>query len=474
MVRIPTLCRRAAVLVAVTFRPFLKPTFTARPAGDFSSQRRLSSERRLSSQPGMFDESEGTGFSGFGFAGLYDGGVTRQLKVPVAILAGFLGAGKTTLVRHILQNREGMKVGVVVNDVAEANVDSVMLNFEEADGIVGLQNGCACCSGRDDLFARLDELVQSTGSGRAQSRPFDHIIVELSGVAEPENIARELEAMARRNEPVMKRIFLAGIIAVVDASTFWDIYNSPDAGSESRLPLSVLLVSQLESADTVIINKLDLVTPAELQRLLALLQHLCPRARFFQTTGGALPLRTLLSAQPVEIEMPAYVPSLPIRHSLAVSCAAAAAELADDDSGHGHSHSGGVPEQHARFGLASFVYRRQDRPFNAERLAAVVRQLPVLAADFDFPLASGPLQPTEAFHGVLRSKGFVKLMGEDKDLFYWSHAGRRVHLARVSETKKGGSFAVPTGQELVFIGSDLNKASIIRLLDSCLESDARL
>merc|ERR1740138_1043770 len=84
-------------------------------------------------------------------------------KVPVTILCGFLGAGKTTMVRHILQNREGLKVGVVVNDVAEANIDSEVLAFEDADGIVGLQNGCACCSGRDDLFARLQDLVDSSG-----------------------------------------------------------------------------------------------------------------------------------------------------------------------------------------------------------------------------------------------------------------------------------------------------------------------
>merc|ERR1719235_161937 len=91
-------------------------------------------------------------------------------RVPVSILCGFLGAGKTSLVQHILRNREGLKVGVVVNDIAEANVDSELLKFEDADGIMGLQNGCACCSGRDDLFTRLEQLVNSRGvSKRDQS-----------------------------------------------------------------------------------------------------------------------------------------------------------------------------------------------------------------------------------------------------------------------------------------------------------------
>merc|ERR1719162_2661443 len=116
----------------------------------------------------MLDFDDGMGGLGGEFGGGYKSGLGGSAarsppRVPVTILCGFLGAGKTTMVRHILQNREGMKVGVVVNDMAEANIDSEVLAFEDADGIVGLQNGCACCSGRDDLFARLQELVDGEG-----------------------------------------------------------------------------------------------------------------------------------------------------------------------------------------------------------------------------------------------------------------------------------------------------------------------
>lgn len=484
--------------------------------------------------PGMLDFDDGLGGGAFGggtFGGGYGGGLGHGLggggggigrsspppkKVPVSILCGFLGAGKTSMVQHILRNREGLKVGVVVNDVAEANVDSQVLNFEEADGIVGLQNGCACCSGRDDLFARLEELVESSGITKLD-KPWDRLVVECSGVAEPESIARELEAMGRRGEPVMKRIFLAGIICVVDASTFRESYNSPDAGDADRLPLSALLVSQLESSDTVIVNKTDLVSPEELAELTQLLAALSPNARRLESMRGALPLRTLLPAEPVDLDMPAYVPSLANRHGVAVrsaekqqallarrrelSAAAGASEGTGDGHGHGHGdghgghgHDGPVHDgeacdlagcdgkhgegghshtssadkpRHDRYGLASFVYR-SERKFCPGPLAALARKLPVVAADVAaLPGAGdagpGNVAPAVAFAGVLRSKGFVRVSG-GQVAYYWSHAGKRL---QVSESPG----APGKGQELVFIGSGMDEGAIVRALDECLEAD---
>jgi len=454
----------------------------------------------------------GLGGFGGGFGGsMRRGGARPPPKVPVSILCGFLGAGKTTMVQHILRNREGLKVGVVVNDVAEANVDSEVLRLDDADGIVGLQNGCACCSGRDDLFARLQELVESSGVSKLE-RPWDRLVVECSGVAEPESIARELEAMGRRGEPVMRRIFLAGIICVVDASTFWETYNSDDAGSADRQPLSALLMSQLESADTVIVNKSDLVAPEQLERLKELLVTLSPNARLLPATRGALPLRTLLPAEPVDLDMPAYVPTLANRHSVAVqhaklaqgpASAAAAAKAEEHGGGHEHGHDRGhdqghdqghehghghghshdhshghghsaadcavcaaesIAARHARYGLTSFVYRCADRAFDPAQLAAASRQLPVVAAELEFPgAAAGAPAPAKAFEGVLRSKGFVRLAGCEA-AYYWSHAGRRLQVSAAPG-------APGKGQELVFIGAGMDQAAITQTLDGCLEAD---
>ncbi|CAK0841948.1 unnamed protein product, partial [Prorocentrum cordatum] len=420
----------------------------------------------------------------------------------VTILTGFLGAGKTTLVRHILRNREGLKVGVVINDVAEANIDSEVLAFEDADGIVGLQNGCACCSGRDDLFARLQDLVESTGNSKLD-RGWDRLVVECSGVAEPENIARELEAMARRGEPVMKRVFLAGIVCVIDASTFHETYSAAEAVQPGKQPLSVLLASQLESSDTVVVNKTDLVDEPALARLRELILALTPTARFIATSRGEVILRTLMPAEPVGLDMPAYVPTLANRHSVAVQSAARAAarqaavpaagggapgghahargghaghghaERGHAEHGHGghshgehgpsgHSHGEGAADcdacreeaSHARFGISSFVYRCADRQFDPERLAAVARQLPVAVADVGFAGATaGAPAPTAAFRGVLRSKGFVRVAGSEGAL-YWSHAGRQLQVAPAP-----GAAPCPC-QELVFIGAGMDQAGI--------------
>jgi G3E family GTPase len=203
--------------------------------------------------------------------------------------------------------------------------------------------GCACCSGRDDLFARLQELAISSGVTK-RDRGWDRLVVECSGVAEPESIAYELKQMGLRKDPLMKHVFLAGIICLVDASTFWLNFHAsgpatlpPGRRSDENKnagtnlgnaptqlkPLSSLLVSQLESSDTVVLNKLDLINAEELRRIQALLSRLCPNARHFATSRGELRLRSLLAAEPIGsgFDMPAYVPTLASRHSVALTAA---------------------------------------------------------------------------------------------------------------------------------------------------------
>jgi len=395
-------------------------------------------------------------------------------RVPCSIICGFLGAGKTTVVQHILRNRENLKVGIVVNDIAEANVDSAVLSFEDADGIIGLQNGCVCCSGRDDLFTRLLELVESEGTHKL-TKGWDRLVVECSGVAEPVSIAQELEAMAKRGEPLLKRTFLAGIICVIDASTFDQMLHAPDSAETPELaartmPLAALLVSQVEEADTIVISKCDLVEPSALQELKSLLKSLNSRAQQLEAVQGNLPLRQLLPAEPVPFEMPAYVPTLEARHAAAVKSASSA-------HGHGHGH-GSCSHGHGHGSCAtcpapaqatnhdtiqSFVYS-QDRLFDAAKLVEVLCSLPVSSLEIASGWAEGPMQPNPAprFDGLLRSKGFLHVSGDDR-AYYWSHAGQCLQVTAV-----GKPSASSEAQELVFIGIGLDEPAIRTALDSCL------
>jgi len=288
-------------------------------------------------------------------------------------------------------------------------------------------------------------------------------------------IARELEAMAKRKEPVMRRIFLAGIVCVIDASTFWGFYHSTHMGSEDHAPLSQLLVSQVESSDSLIINKKDLVSEDEFRKISDLVCTLSPNARNLPATRGNIPLSTLLPAVPINLEMPAYVPSLLNRHNVAVRHAEKHSDFHHNSHGHGHScghdhardHEHGEdcvhskePGNEAIYGLSSFVYRRQAL-FNASRLAAAARQLPVTAVELGFHKKVDDAAPSGVLAGVLRSKGFIRVSGNEAPHF-WSHAGKRLEVAECS--------AAPCrGQELVLIGVDMDKVAITALLDNCLE-----
>jgi len=407
------------------------------------------------------DEFGGMGGDEFGASFSFgEPGTQRTLRVPVTILCGFLGAGKTTVVQHILRNREGLKVGVVVNDIAEANIDSAMLAFEDADGIVGLQNGCACCSGRDDLFTRLEQLVESAGNSKLD-QPWDRLVVECSGAAQPLGIAEQLEAMAAAGHPLMKRIFLAGIVCVLDGSCFLNQYNADDTepATDHGEWLPALLTAQLECADTVVINKTDLMQAEELGQLTTMLASLNCNARRFETSFGAVPLRGLLPAQPLDLETMPYVPTLWSRHGIAVK------GVENNCGSCGHAHHGECKSGH-HAGIVSFVYTRRDQVLDRDKMTQFVQQgFPV--AEVRLPWAGVVPGQADAegqpLGRILRSKGFVQFGGDDAR-YYWSHAGRQLVLSDCAAAKSH------KGVQIVFIGHQdhLNQDAIVQALDSCI------
>jgi G3E family GTPase len=228
---------------------------------------------------------------------------TIQKPIPVTILSGFLGAGKTTLLSHLLKNTEGYKIGVIVNDVAAVNVDAkLMRDAEQGQGagkldMIELSNGCACCSAGDDLFGAMAELVSNC---MMRGELYDHIVFEASGVAEPKLLRAAFQEAGQSGWPLMRHVRLENMVTVVDATNFLELYASTEKVSEradlggdellkdepglevwalpEELPptpsVVQLLIEQVETADVLVLNKVDGVDAAGLAYLSDALGHI--------------------------------------------------------------------------------------------------------------------------------------------------------------------------------------------------------
>ena len=422
--------------------------------------------------------------------------LNKKKLIPVSLLTGYLGSGKTTLLNQVLSNQKGYKVAVIVNDIGEVNIDASLIQkggnvTQKDENLVPLSNGCICCTLKVDLMKQIISL--------AQSKKFDYILIEASGICEPGPIAGSICMLDGTDETVNLPAvaYLDNITTVVDAKRMADEFGCGDALLNENMDeedIENLLVQQIEYCTTIVLNKTDLVTDEEKKNVISVIKALQPKAKIIETTYGNVDVDDILSTGRFDYEI--------ILESAGwIQAMQGEGENSEDndeheehhhehdDHDHEHEHNHDEHEEHEHhghhhhhhhhdegeaeeYGIGTFVYQNV-KPFSKQKFE-------------EFVFAKWPKE-------VIRAKGLFWIADDPQTAYIFEQSGKQKTatddgkwIAAFPEYERKQILQMNPDiaeawhpvygdrvNKLVFIGRNMDKDAIIKALDDCISDEAK-
>ena len=411
--------------------------------------------------------------------------MSQNKTVPITVLTGYLGAGKTTLINHVLTNQEGFKVAVIVNDIGEVNIDADLIAKggvvqEEDASLVPLQNGCICCTLKVDLMQQIVDIIKT--------KKFDYILIEASGVCEPLPIAQTITVLsdqtAQYGLPQICR--LDNVVTVVDALRLRDEFNCGDNLVKKEIEeedIENLLIQQIEFCNKIILNKVDELSEDELNKVKAIIRSLQPKAEIIETNFGKVDVNKILDTNSFNFEeastSAAWIEELnrtdneedededDDEHEHHHHEHDEHEEEHDHEHGHHHHHHHHGEGETEEYGIGTFVYFRR-APFNRD--------------EFDKFASNFP-------KNIIRCKGIIWFSDEPEHSYVFEQSGKQIGadiagqwIASLPKAEQDMVIAQNPSilkdwdetygdrlMKLVFIGQKMDKKAIIETLDKCLD-----